>query len=126
VTPTVSRDQLRALIASGGAVVVEALSADAYEAEHLPDAVNVPGELSAELAARLAPDRAQTVVVYCSGPTCTRSRVTAAAFERLGYLDVRVYPGGKADWWQAGLPLVGNRTLAPTPHATGDPGETAQ
>jgi rhodanese-related sulfurtransferase len=111
VTPAVSRDELQALIASG-AVVVEALSADAYEAEHIPGAVNVPGDLTAELAAALAPNRAQTVVVYCSGPSCARSKVTAAAFERLGYLDVRVYPGGKSDWWQAGLPLVGHRAPA--------------
>jgi 3-mercaptopyruvate sulfurtransferase SseA len=46
------------------------------------------------------------------GQGCTRSKVTAAAFERLGYRDVRVYPGGKADWWQAGQPLVGHRSEA--------------
>jgi 3-mercaptopyruvate sulfurtransferase SseA len=38
--------------------------------------------------------------------------VTAAAFERFGYPDVRVYPGGKADWADAGLPLEGTRTRA--------------
>ncbi|HSU34658.1 MAG TPA: rhodanese-like domain-containing protein [Propionibacteriaceae bacterium] len=48
-------------------------------------------------------DRATTVVTYCSGPACGRSKATAAAFTRLGYTDVRVYPGGKSDWLQAGL-----------------------
>ncbi len=106
---TVTRDELRALSEAGSAVVVEALPAEAYEVEHIPGAVNVPGDLTADQADAVAPDRTRTVVVYCSGHTCAKSKVTAAAFERLGYQDVRVYPGGKADWWEAGLPLAGNR-----------------
>ncbi len=107
---TVSRDELRALLDAGSLALVEALPVRAYDAEHIPGAVNVPGELTPDLASAVAPDRERTVVVYCSGGSCTRSKVTAAAFERLGYTDVRVYPGGKADWWQAGLPLVGARS----------------
>jgi len=107
---TVGRDELRALLDAGSVVLVEALSVQAYEAEHIPGAVNVPGELTPDLARAVAPELGRTVVVYCSGGSCTRSKVTAAAFERLGYTEVRVYPGGKADWWQAGLPLVGARS----------------
>jgi rhodanese-related sulfurtransferase len=106
---TVSRDELRVLWEADSAVVVEALSAEAYEAEHIPGAVNVPSALTAELAAAVATNPAATVVVYCSGRSCTRSKVTAAEFERLGYDDVRVYPGGKADSWEGGLPLAGHR-----------------
>lgn len=43
---------------------------------------------------------------------CGRSKVAAAAFARLGYRDVRVYDGGKADWAAAGLPFEGSRTAA--------------
>jgi rhodanese-related sulfurtransferase len=110
VTRHVTREELRALWEAGAATIVEALSAEAFAAEHIPGAVNVPGDLTAEVAAQLAPDRTATVVVYCSGRSCAKSKVTAAAFERLGYEDVRVYPGGTADWWEAGLPLVGTRT----------------
>jgi rhodanese-related sulfurtransferase len=109
---TVTRDELAALLDANAVTLVEALSVEAFEAEHIPGAVNVPGELTSEIAAVVAPDPRRPVVVYCSGQGCTRSKVTAAAFERLGYTDVRVYPGGKADWWQAGLPLVGHRTEA--------------
>jgi len=111
----ITRDELRTLLDGGSVTLVEALSTVAYDAEHLPGAVNVPDDLTADLAAALAPDRTGTVVVYCSGPSCTRSTVVAGAFERLGYTDVRVYPGGKADWLDAGLPLVGTRTGAVTP-----------
>ena len=109
---TVTRGELVHLLESDAATVVEALPADAYAADHIPGAVNVPGDLTAAAAAGVAPDPARTVVVYCSGPGCTRSRVVAAAFRRLGYRDVRVYAGGKADWWQAGLPIAGHRAEA--------------
>ncbi|WP_327010675.1 rhodanese-like domain-containing protein [Dactylosporangium sp. NBC_01737] len=105
----IDRDGLRALRDGGGVVLVEALPQAQYDAEHLPGAVNVPGDLTADAAARLVPDTGTTVVVYCSGSGCTRSKTTAAAFARLGYTDVHVYPGGKADWAEAGLPFEGAR-----------------
>jgi len=106
----ISRDGLLALLGTGAATLVKALPEAHYEAEHLPGAVNLPGELTAGLAAQLVADRDRIVVTYCSGPSCSRSKTAAAAFERLGYTDVRVYDGGKADWAQAGLPFDGART----------------
>ncbi|WP_326642507.1 rhodanese-like domain-containing protein [Nonomuraea fuscirosea] len=105
----ITREDLLALLESGGVQLVEALPADAFAAEHLPGARNVPDQVSAELAERVAPDRAAPVVVYCSGPYCNRSKIAAAAFVRLGYADVRVYAGGKEDWAQAGLAFEGSR-----------------
>jgi rhodanese-related sulfurtransferase len=105
----ITREELGSLLDAGTVTLIEALPAAAYQAEHLPGAVNVPGPLSAERAAELAPDPPATVVVYCSGPACGRSKVTAADFVRLGYTDVRVYDGGKADWAMAGLPFAGAR-----------------
>lgn len=110
---TVTRDELLALLDRGDVALVEALSAAAYQDAHLPGAVNAPGQaadLTADQAATLAPDPAGPVVVYCSGPSCGRSTATARAFARLGYTDVRVYPAGKADWADAGLPLVTSPT----------------
>ena len=43
---TVTRDELRDLTLADGAIVVEAQPAAAYDAEHIPGAVNVPGELT--------------------------------------------------------------------------------
>ncbi|MBI4942117.1 MAG: rhodanese-like domain-containing protein [Actinobacteria bacterium] len=97
-------DLLRAM-SEGTVTVLEALPAAHNAAAHLPGAINVPGDLSPTDAARVAPDPARTVVVYCSGPGCRRSTATAAALTRAGYLDVRVYPGGKSGWFAAGLPM---------------------
>ncbi|MBX9243816.1 rhodanese-like domain-containing protein [Actinotalea ferrariae] len=101
----ISREERVALLERDTVTLIEALPAAHYAAEHLPGAVNVPGALTAADAARVAPDGDRTVVVYCSGPACGRSTVTAAAFSALGYTDVRVYRGGKADWFAAGLPM---------------------
>ncbi len=101
----ITRDELLALLERDVVTLVEALPAAHYAAEHLPGAVNVLGGLTAAEATRIAPDRDRTVVVYCSGPGCGRSTVTATAFTGVGYTDVRVYPGGKAEWLAAGLPF---------------------
>jgi rhodanese-related sulfurtransferase len=90
-------------------LLVEALPEQHYAAEHLPTAVNVPGQLTAALAASIAPDVSVPVVVYCSGPACGRSKVVAEAFVALGYTDIAVFPGGKEQWAAAGLPFDGAR-----------------
>jgi rhodanese-related sulfurtransferase len=115
----ITREDLLALLASGDVQLVEALPLDAFAAEHLPGARNVPDQVSAELAGRVAPDRAAPVVVYCSGPYCNRSKIAAAAFVRLGYTDVRVYAGGKEDWAQAGLAFEGSRASTTTSTVSG-------
>ena len=108
----ISRDDLRAMLDTGSVTLVEALPVPHYTADHLPGAVNLPGDLTAELAAQRAPDPAGIVVTYCAGPSCGRSKVAAAAFARLGYRDVRVYEGGKTDWAAAGLPFEGSQSAA--------------
>lgn len=106
---TIGREQLQALLADGAVVLVEALPQHAFEAEHIPGAVNVAGDLTEQQAVAIARDKTSTVVTYCTGPGCQRSKVTAAAFVRYGYTDVRIYVGGKMDWAQAGLPFAGSR-----------------
>ena len=108
----ITREELIAALDVDAVTLVEALPATQYDAEHLPGAINVPGELSAARAAQIAPVRDRTVVAYCSGPACGRSKVTAAAFDALGYTAVRVYTGGMADWFAAGLPFEGARVAS--------------
>ncbi|WP_113705084.1 rhodanese-like domain-containing protein [Nonomuraea lactucae] len=87
-----------ALLQAGTVQLMEALPVDAYAAEHISGARNVPGQLTAELAEQVAPDRA-------------------------GYGDVRVYAGGKQDWAQAGMAFEGSRagTITEATAAAGRP-----
>ena len=65
----------------------------------------MPHDAVDALAPELIPDKGAGIVVYCANEACRNSHVAAAALERLGYSDVSVYPSGKTDWSEAGLPL---------------------
>jgi rhodanese-related sulfurtransferase len=56
-------------------------------------------------AGDLLPDVTATIVTYCSNPSCGNSKAVARRLEKLGYTDVRTYPGGIQDWVEAGLPV---------------------
>ena len=106
VTPReIGRDELRALLAGGGARLVEALGPMYYADAHLPGAVNIPPDLAAELAPDLLPDKDAPVETYCRDARCSSSTVLARRLIKLGYVDVARYPGGKQDWIAAGLPV---------------------
>lgn len=104
---TVTRDELQSRIANGSApILIEALPEKYYQEGHLPGARHLPHDEVKERAGEVAPDKTASIVVYCASETCRNSHQAAAAFEMLGYTDVAVYPGGKKDWQEAGLPLV--------------------
>ena len=67
---TISRDELKRKLDSGeDFLLVETLSPMAYEAQHLPRAINLPPEQLEALAPGLLPDKNAEIVVYCSSPT---------------------------------------------------------
>jgi len=104
----IERDELRLRLDRGEPVVVlEALPERYYRKAHLPGALLMPHDRVDELAASLIPSLASAVVVYCASETCRNSDQAAVALQRLGYRNVRVYRGGKADWQAAGLPVAG-------------------
>lgn len=102
---TIDRDELSTRLGDPRLVLLEALPEPYYRDGHLPGARWFPHERARELAAVAAPRKDDPVVVYCASATCRNSHVAAQALRDLGYRDVRVYAGGKADWADAGLPL---------------------
>ena len=98
---TITVSQVQSL--SPSTLLFEVLSEAHYRAGHLPGARVMPLDRIAETAAREAPDKARTIVVYCASETCQNSNIAAAKLTALGYADVRVFAGGKAAWKDAGL-----------------------
>lgn len=47
------------------------------------------------------------IIVYCSDQTCIASAALGRMLEHLGYAHVLHFPGGLAEWEQAGYPLEG-------------------
>lgn len=92
-----SWDLYEALQASANVVVVDARSAEAYEKEHIPFAINIPHRtMSEETMGQL--DRAVAYVTYCDGIGCNASTKGALNMARLGF-SVKELLGG-LDWWR--------------------------
>ncbi|MDO3705473.1 rhodanese-like domain-containing protein [Micromonospora sp. C28SCA-DRY-2] len=104
MTIRITRDDLRAAIDAGTVTVVDALGGEYYARQHLPGALPLVEADVAERARELLPDRAATIVTYCSNPSCPNSGRVADRLTALGYTDVRKYAEGIEDWVAAGLP----------------------
>jgi rhodanese-related sulfurtransferase len=102
---TITRDELNTLSRNPRLVLLEALPLKYFDDGHLPGARWFPHERVGELARVAIPRKDDPVVVYCASATCQNSHAAAKALADLGYQNVRVYAGGKADWAEAGLPL---------------------
>lgn len=110
----ITRDELLAKIQGGDDfVLVDALAPMSFAASHLPGAVNLPPTWVDDRAAAKIPSVDAEIVVYCSGPTCDSSLLTATRLAALGYRNLLHYSGGKEDWVDAGLPLEGGRVPGP-------------
>ena len=103
---TISRTELQARLASAQPpVLLEALPEGSFLKGHLPTAHNLPHDRVRELAPALLPQKDREIVVYCASATCANSGIAATVLDSLGYSQVRVFPGGKHEWEEAGLPL---------------------
>ena len=86
-------------------ILVEALPEKYFRDWHLPRARHIPHLEVKERAPVVLPDRGAEVVVYCASDTCQNSHIAGNELVRLGYTNVTVYPGGKKEWSEAGLPV---------------------
>jgi rhodanese-related sulfurtransferase len=85
--------------------LVLSLGPAAHAAAHIPGSETFAD--TAEALRTLHPD--EPVVVYCSHAACASSRRTYRFLVEHGFTRVRRYPGGLADWAEAGLPLHEHR-----------------
>ena len=117
-TAEVSTDDLRAILADGGATVFDARPHLEWAIGHIPGALNVAPKPDVPLSlyvsdvaeiARVVPDRRRALVLYCNGPFCGKSKRLAEELLDAGYADVRRYQLG-APAWRA---LVGVMEIEP-------------
>ncbi len=102
---TITRTDLQALLSNPNLVLLEALPEAYFNQGHLPGARLFPVATARAQARIVAPRKDAPIVVYCASDTCKNSDEVAKVLGDVGYTDVRVYKGGKADWEAAGLPL---------------------
>jgi rhodanese-related sulfurtransferase len=107
MSAVITREELRREIEARTVTVVETLGGMYYADAHLPGAINIPHTEVRELAPALLPDLDAAIVTYCSNTACRNSEIAANELRALGYTNVRKDTGGKQDWTEAGLPVVG-------------------
>ena len=101
------KDLLASLHSAVPPILVEALASRYFAQGRLPGALNMNvGDVKA-LAPNLLPDKTAGVVVYCASAACANSDQVALQLQAMGYTDVAVFKGGKAEWQAAGQALEG-------------------
>lgn len=100
--PSVTVEQLDALLAKGAAVPVDA-NGDRTRQKLgvIPGAVLLT-DSEAFLPSELGADKARPLVFYCANTSCGASHEAAAKARTAGYRDVKVLPEGIAGWVKAG------------------------
>ncbi len=98
-TERVERDEIRALLKHGDALLIDVRPAAEYAHGHLPEAISIPYE---ELAQKLdALPRDKRIVTYCRGTYCMSADEAITLLKTRGYDAVRL-EGGWPEWRSEG------------------------
>ena len=107
----VSTATLRQLLADGSATLLDARPPEEFAMSHIPGALNVSQKPGTPMSLyvsdvaevkRLVADTTRTLVVYCNGPFCGKSKRLAEELVASGYAAVRRYQLGMPGWRVAG------------------------
>jgi len=107
-TPEVSTEELRRILAEKSAAVFDARPPLEYAISHIPGAINVSPKPDvpmsvyvsdvAEIDRVLGGDKQATIVLYCNGPFCGKSKRLSEELLEQGFTNVRRYQLGAPVW----------------------------
>jgi rhodanese-related sulfurtransferase len=107
-TTEVSTDELKRILATGSAVVLDARPHMEYAMSHIPGARNVAPKAGvslsmyvsdvAEVGRLVGGDKARPLVLYCNGPFCGKSKRLSEELLAAGFTSVRRYQLGIPVW----------------------------
>ena len=107
-TAEISTQELKRMIKSGSAVLLDARPPMEYAISHIPGAMNVapqPGRPAhlyisdvAEVGRLLAGAKDKALVLYCNGPFCGKTKRLGTELAGAGYANVRRYQLGAPSW----------------------------
>jgi rhodanese-related sulfurtransferase len=88
------------MIARGNLTLIDARYPADYAAGHLPEAISIPLDMSADRRSQLLDDvsRGDPVVIYCQSETCPYSAVIAHRLLNSGFYNVSIYREGWTGW----------------------------
>jgi rhodanese-related sulfurtransferase len=107
----ITTEELKKKIDEGrGFYLIDALSANSYEARHVPGAQNVPNgsEFLMQFESEIKAPKDAEIIVYCSSSGCMASVQAADTLEKAGYTNIAHYKDGLAGWQNAGYKFEGD------------------
>ena len=115
-TPEISTEDLKSILASGVAVLLDTRPHLEWAISHIPGARNVapkPGVPMSqytsdvtEVGRLVALDKTRPLVLYCNGPFCGKSKRVSEDLLAAGYTNVRRYQLGAPVWRALGGVMV--------------------
>ncbi len=107
VPETITVEEARELHSSDRGMFIDTRGEEAYNAGHIPGAINIPlSELEAELAFLREVSSEKVLIPYCDGSTCHSSREFASRLVASGIFNVKLFFGGWEEWKTARLPTA--------------------
>jgi len=96
----VDTDRMRAIVATGSHLILDARPLSDYDAGHLPGAMSLPRESFETAYPELAPvlTPADPLVVYCSGPLCDDALLVIERLREAGFSGASLYLDGWEGW----------------------------
>jgi rhodanese-related sulfurtransferase len=115
-TPNISTAELAEILARGSAIVLDTRPRREWAISHIPTALNVapkPGvPMSqyvsdvAEIERLVGGDKTKSLILYCNGPFCGKSKRLSQELLSAGFMDVRRYQLGAPVWRALGGVMV--------------------
>lgn len=102
--PEISLPDLKKVVETKAAFIIDANSADMYADGHVPGAVSF-AKNEKNFAQMLPKDKSAPIVAYCGGPLCTAWKDPAKEAKKLGYTNIKHFKGGISGWKKAGEPV---------------------
>ncbi len=88
-------------------VVIDSRSGDWFDGTVIKGAIQLAAsDTNEETLSKIAPDKSQSVVFYCTNEQCPASSKAAHKAAEIGYNNLYKYPGGIEDWKKRGLPTI--------------------
>ncbi|MCG2824396.1 MAG: hypothetical protein L6364_12050 [Desulfobulbaceae bacterium] len=85
--------------------VIDARNPEEYQEVHIKGAISIPEPKFAEYAGLLPADKSTTLVFYCNGVKCGKSKKAAVKAQALGFQKILIYAEGMPVWEEKGLPI---------------------
>jgi len=99
--PDVSVTEVKTLVETKKAVIIDVNGSDSFKKGRVPGALDY-ASIKDQLEAKLPKDKNTLIVAYCGGPSCKAYQTAAQAAEKLGYKNVKHMSAGISGWQEAG------------------------